>query len=110
VTAFGWVQVTRRRRAPDGVDQYGEPVPGSWTEEAISERALFAPDDSLESTSPGLAQVVSSVALYWRGSHPGIVASDRLVVDGVEYAVIGRPYDWPKGLKVKIEAVEARGV
>ena len=104
----GIVPVTRlRRAAPTGQDQYGEPTPGGW-ERAPLPPALYAPAESTEPTQPGARPVITSASVYWRGQRPDVTAEDRLLLDGIEHRIIGRPAAWPTGLHAQVEAIEPR--
>lgn len=102
--ANGLVPVIRIRTTEGGTDQYGEPIPGA-EERTPLVPALYAPGGTSEPTQSGATPVISSPSLYWRGHHPDITAADRLVVDGVQWRVEGKPAHWPKGTVVTLAAV-----
>lgn len=106
--------VTRiRPGAQTGTDAFGQPVYGSDAETDI-DGAMFAPGGSSEPVEVGREAVVTAPTLYFRGTWPDIVATDRIRVRGVEFAVDGKPADWrdpfgtggPGGLVVTLKAVE----
>lgn len=106
VTAAWKVRVVRRRQgASPGKDRYGTLRPGEWVDSPLPD-ALFAPGGTREPAEPGVAAVVSSPALYWPGEKVDITASDRLVVDGAEWQVDGRPAVYPLGTHVTLKGAE----
>lgn len=101
--------VVRIREQVTGEDRYGNPVTAD-VEEPLP-NAAFAPEGAPEVTEPGRVVVSQSPTLYWREEWPDVVASDRLRVRGVEYAVDGDPADWrtpwdsgPGGLVVRLRS------
>ena len=84
--------VTRIRETVTGEDRYGNPT--TEDVQAALPSAAFAPEGSPEVDPVGRVIVSQSPTLYWRMERPDVVASDRLVVRGVEYAVDGKPADW----------------
>ena len=85
--------VTRLRGEQTGVDRYNDPV--FDTVETDIPGALFAPErDSGESVEVGRERVPFKPTLYWLKSHPDIVHTDRIRVDGVVYEVDGIPSAW----------------
>jgi hypothetical protein len=50
--------------------------------------------------------VTVPAALYWRNTAIDVTAEDHLIVDGIEYRVMGRPSPYPKGMVVQIRANE----
>lgn len=105
VALAGRVPVTRlRRAAASTVDAYGEEVPGPWKEVPLPP-AWYAPGASTEPKDPGAAPVATNAGLYWRGARPDVVATDRLVIDGVTHEVVGDPAPWPAGLHVTVTTV-----
>lgn len=100
--------VTRLRRAESGKDRYGDPV---YEETSVElPPALFAPGGASEPVVSGREPVVTEPTVYWRGVWPDVVASDRLVVRGRVYEVVGDPADWRGnlvgGLVVRLMRVE----
>lgn len=89
----GTDQVVRLRETQTGVDRYNNPV-YAWTPSTLADLALFDPGGSREPVEVGRAQVVTTPKLYFPGSWPDIVESDRLEVRGRPYTVEGRPADW----------------
>ena len=84
--------VTRIRATVTGVDRYDNPV--TTDVETELPPAAFAPEGSPEQDAVGRIVISQSPTLYWREVRPDVVASDRLRVRGVEYAVDGVPADW----------------
>lgn len=97
--------VRRRRGASPGKDRYGNPIPGEWADSPLPD-GLFAPGGTREPAEPGVAAVISSPALYWPGARVDVTASDRLVVDGAEWQVDGRPAAYPLGTHVTLKGAE----
>lgn len=90
---MGWGEpVTRIRAEVVGEDRYGNPVTGDV--ESTLPSAGFAPEGSPEVDQVGRVVVTGRPSLYWRGEWPDVVASDRVRVRGVVYAVDGTPADW----------------
>lgn len=84
--------VSRVRGEASGVDRYGNPTVVDV--EVDLPPAAFAPAGAPEVAEPGRVIVSTAPTLYWRGERPDVVASDRLRVRGVVYAVDGAPADW----------------
>lgn len=88
------IQVTR---AAPTADVYGDPIPGEY-ENHVLLVGKFAPS-ALSSTSEpveiGRAVVISGGAVYVRTpSIPDIVATDRVLIRGVEYDIDGEIGVW----------------
>lgn len=99
------VPVTRLRPSDEGVDEYGDRLPGVETESPLPP-ALFAPGRTSEPVQPGERPVITLPALYWRGHHPDVKASDRIKVMGNVYRVEGEPAWWPTGMVVTLKGVD----
>ena len=111
--------VTRiRAGAQTGLDAFDQPVYGPDVETEIGP-ALFAPGGATssavsESVETGRTPIVTAPTLYWSGQWPDVVATDRLRVRGVVFAVLGVPADWrpattaggPGGLVVQLRDSE----
>lgn len=96
------------RREQVDTDRYGKPIYG----EVLSDLppARFAPGGMVEPIEQGREPVVLNPTLYWRKLWPEILPSDRLVVRGDTYTVVGEPADWKGrsvgGLVVQLLAVK----
>ena len=84
--------VTRLRRTQTGVDRYKNPVYSEVETELPAAR--FAPRGRIPSPEPGREPVITEPTLYWRRQWPDVDSSDRLVVRGQIYEVVGEPADW----------------
>lgn len=105
-----WPQTWRRpvirvRVADGGTDQYGEPIPGVETRDALPP-CLFAPIPTALPVAAGVAATVTDPTAYWPDEWPDVRASDVLVIDGDEWRVNGRPANWLKGLAVNLTGAE----
>lgn len=85
--------VVRRRVEQIGTDRYEEPIYGD-VDSLLPESAAFDPGGSRESLMPDRHSVTTSPTLYFRGSWPDLVRTDRVVVRSVEYKVEGDPANW----------------
>lgn len=99
------VPVTLIRTTSGGVDEYGDPLPGS-PERVELPPALFAPGRTSEPVNPGEKPVISLPSLYWRGEHPRVTARDLIEVMGGQYRVEGAPQWWPSGMVVSLKGVD----
>lgn len=106
---FDWArtQVARLRDVPAGVDQYGVPIPGGSVSEQLPD-GLFAPAPTQVTVDAGVDSVVAQPAVYWPGEWPDIQVNDRLLIDGEEWRVSGRPQRWPLGLVVSLSGEKGR--
>lgn len=86
--------VTRLRAgAPIGTDAFGQPIPGPDVATDL-EATAFDPGGSTEQLEVGRAPVVTTPKVYFRGTTPDILHTDRLRVRGVVYDVDGKPAVW----------------
>lgn len=81
-----------RLRATTVTDRYGGDSP-DW-DNAVAEtipHGVWAPIIATETTGAGREGRTIGWRLYYRNSHPDIVATDRLRWDGITYQVDGEP-------------------
>lgn len=106
---FEWarVPVVRLRTASTGVDQYGVPIPGVQVREELPP-GLFAPVPTQVTVDAGVDSVAAQPAVYWPGEWPDVAVNDRLLIEGEEWRVSGRPQRWPLGLVVPIAGEKGR--
>lgn len=91
-----------RPGGPTGEDDaQGNPIIGADSE-TISAGWKVAPRSSSESAEPFGQQVITGLALY-RRSVADILASDRVRVRSVVWAVDGDIADWKTGLVVNVK-------
>lgn len=87
--------VTRVRSSPGGVDQFGDPIPGTTTQVDIPGCAV-APRLSAaeqELTNNGRAGVVIGLTLY-TPADADVTFADHFIVRGEEFEVDGDPGLW----------------
>lgn len=102
--------VIRKRSTGGGVDDYGDPIPGTTTEVPIH-GCLVSPRESSELTSNGRAGVIIGLTVYAPPS-ADVVSTDQVIVRGTTYNVEGEPGLWaspftgPRGLQFALERVE----
>lgn len=92
------VPVSRLRDGDVERDQYGEPI--SQPVPVVLPPGLFAPDGLGVAAGAGESATLSDPAVYWPREFPDVKSGDRLVVDGSEWRVNGRPAKWPLGFVV----------
>lgn len=85
--------VIRQRREQTGTDRYGNPV-YEYEDTALDEHAAFDPGGSREPVEQGRDPVVTTPKLYFPGTWPDLVESDRVIVRGQTYTVQGTPAEW----------------
>ncbi len=76
---------------PPPVDQFGDPLAGATTQHSVG-GVLFAPRESNES-GLGTNQVVSDGDIYGPAGMD-VQFSDRVIIRGELYEVIGKPQRW----------------
>lgn len=76
---------------PPALDQFGDPVPGTSTEQLVG-GCLFAPGSSDEG-DVGTNQVVTDGAVYGPAGLD-VQHSDRIRIRGDLYEVVGKPQRW----------------
>lgn len=84
--------IVRVRNTPGGVDQYGDPIPGTVTRTAIPD-AFTAPRESDEIQNRGRAGVIVGLTLF-APYGTDLVYTDQVEVDGVLYDIEGEPGRW----------------
>ncbi len=87
------------RRAVTEEDAYGDPKEKSWgdwkTFAAPDYEVLIGWGNADEPLEPGRNTVITNRTVYIRGPEKtGIRATDRAVVDGVEYMIVGKVGEW----------------
>lgn len=102
------VAVTVHR--PGGVDQFGDPDPGSPPTTHVLTGCAVAPRSTSENDARG-ATVIIGLSLY--ADHDADIGpADKVEVDGVRYEVVGEPGRWRNpytankaGLEVALQRV-----
>lgn len=108
----GWfVPVTRLRQTAPRLDPLGVPIKGSGTTESVAlPEALRAPgrtvEDPTDVAAPGDLNVYSDAVLYWPDAQPDVLPSDRFLVDGAQWSVVGNPKRYPRGTAVAVNREE----
>lgn len=90
--------VTRRRFSPGGFDLNGDPVTSTSADTAIAD-VKVAPRTLTQSTERGDEGVIVGWALYCPAG-TDILATDRVLVRGLECVIEGEVATWPSGTVV----------
>lgn len=87
--------VTHRATTYDGTDEYGNPVP-STTDTEVQVYG-WAPVSMAEPPEAGRSEVAWEAEIYSPEAAWSPRPSDRVLLDGVEFEVVGYPENWNKG-------------
>lgn len=84
-------------RYVEGVDEYGDPIPGDFAEHLRFD-AKFAPNNSSEPVEVGRNAVITGGTVYVRdlSAPPDVVAQDRARILGVDYELEGDIGPWQR--------------
>lgn len=99
MTFLGEVAV-RRRRTQTGSDAANRPL-WSWVDVTLNARCALDPGGSREPAEVGRAQVVTTPKAYFV-EQVDVLAGDRLVIRGREWAVQGDPAQWVSPFRTNV--------
>ena len=100
-----WHTPVTRLRTTWGQDRYGDPAP-TGVERSELPPALYAPGATSDPVQDGARPILADAALYWRKVWPDISPTDRLIVHGRTFEVMGQPKHWPQGLVVELALID----
>lgn len=84
-----------RVATPGGTDDYGDPIPPTWADVTVQVYG-WAPAAMTEPPEDGRSEVAWTTDIYappsWKPA-----PSDRVLLDGSEFEVVGHPEDWTYG-------------
>ncbi len=83
------------RRASDDTDEYGDPIPGTFSDH-LTLSGKFAPNNPSEPVEVGRNAVITGGTVYVRdlASKPDIISTDRARIRGVELEIDGEIGAW----------------
>lgn len=86
------MSIVRVRSVPGGVDEYGDPIPGTENRTTL-DGAFVAPRETTEIVNRGRAGVIVGLTLF-APYDADLTYSDQVEVDGTLYDIEGEPGRW----------------